>query len=90
MAEYPMFAEIINAIAARPDADPIGILEEYVGPLVDVCNEMNQWFGKNPDFDLHFEPPWYEKFIRELARFDVDLSGVLQRTAPPNNAVRAD
>ena len=78
MSSYPMFQEIINDIAARPEADPIGILEEYIAPLVDMCNEINQWLGDNKDFDLHNEPPWYNKFARDLSRFDVDLSPIWQ------------
>jgi len=83
VADYPLFNEIVNEMRVRPDADPIGILEEHVSPLIDVCNEMNQWFGENPDWELRFEPPWYEKFIRELARFDIDLSSIwLENRAP--------
>ena len=74
MADYPLFVEIVNEMQARPDADPVGILEEYIAPLVNICNQINDWLGENPDFDLHYEPPWYREFIRELARFDVDLS----------------
>lgn len=76
MTSYAMFQEIINDIAARPDADPVGILEEYVGPLVDMCNDINQWLANNRGFDLHYQPPWYEQFIIELARYDVDLTSI--------------
>ena len=74
MSEYPMFQEIINEIKDRSEADPVGILEEYVAPLLDACNKINLWIGQHPTFDFANEPPWYEEFIRELARFDVDLS----------------
>lgn len=78
MSDYPIFREIINDITARPEADPVGILEEYIAPLVDLCNEINQWIGENKEFDLRNEPPWYQEFIRNLARYDVDLSPIWQ------------
>lgn len=69
--KYPIFNEIINEMRARPEADPVGILEEYLQPMLDVCNEVNNWLPANVS-----EPPWYYKFVVELARFDVDLSPI--------------
>jgi hypothetical protein len=76
MSEYPMFQEIINEMKARPEADPVGILEENISPLLDVCNKINLWIGTHQTFDFTNEPPWYEEFMVELARFDVDLTPV--------------
>ena len=76
MSKYAMFQEIVNEIKARPEADPVGILEEYVAPLVDVCNQINLWIGQRPMFDFSNEPPWYERFIAEVSRFDIDLSPI--------------
>lgn len=72
MTSYAMFQEIVNEIKTRPEADPVGILEEYVGPLVDLCSVINIWLGDN----LLQEPPWYMQFIIELARYDVDLTPI--------------
>lgn len=63
MSRYPMFQEIINEIKARPEADPVGILEEYIAPLVDACNEINDWIGQHPTFDFNNEPEWYYRFV---------------------------
>lgn len=84
MSRYPMFQEIINEMAARAqgalpgvaEADPVGILEETISPLLDACNKINLWIGEHPTWDFSNEPPWYEEFITELARFDVDLSPI--------------
>lgn len=38
---YPYFQEIINEMQARPEADPVGILEENISPLLDACNKIN-------------------------------------------------
>ena len=73
---YPLFQEIANEIKARPEADLVDILDEYVSPLVDACNKINQWMGQYPTWDFTREPPWYEAFLCELARFDVDLSPI--------------
>ncbi len=73
-SDYPMFQEIINDMAARSDADPVDILEEYIAPLVDICNKINQWIGGNKEFDLRNEPPWYHEFVMNLTRFDIDMS----------------
>ena len=27
-----------------------------------LLSEMNEWFGENPDTDLHYEPPRYDDF----------------------------
>lgn len=76
MSNYPMFQEIINEMKARPEADPVGILEENIGPLLDACNKINLWIAEHPTFDFTNEPPWYEEFIGELTRFDVDLTPI--------------
>lgn len=76
MSEYPYFQEIINEMQARPEADPVGILEETVGPLVDVCNKINLWIAEYQTWDFTQEPPWYEEFIEKLARFDDDLTPI--------------
>ena len=82
MSSYPYFQEIINEMDARPEADPVGILEETISPLVDVCKEIDEWIGQ------HFkdEPPWYEKFIHQLARFDIDLTPVWREAAEHFNS----
>lgn len=76
MSNYPMFTEIINEMRARPEADPVGILEETLSPLLDVCNKINLWIARGETFDFRNEPPWFEEFIRELTRFDVDLTPI--------------
>lgn len=76
MSSYPMVQEIINEMQARPEADPVGVLEETVSPLLDVCNKINLWIGEHPTWDFTQEPPWYEEFIGELTRFDVDLTPI--------------
>lgn len=53
--QYPYFQEIINEMAARAqgalpgvaEADPVGILEETISPLLDACNEINLWIGEH-------------------------------------------
>lgn len=81
MSDYPFFQEIINEMNARPEADPVGILEENIGPLLDACNKINLWIGEHQTFDFTNEPPWYEEFIYAVARFDVDLSPIWREAA---------
>lgn len=76
MSDYPMFQEIVNEMQARPEADPVGILEESISPLLDACNKLNLWIAEHQTWDFSKEPSWYEEFITELARFDVDLSPI--------------
>lgn len=68
MTTYPLYNEIIADIRQNPDRNPADILDEYISPLVDVCNEINEWCAGQD------EPPWYQGFLYTLARFDVDLS----------------
>lgn len=81
MSNYPMFQEIINQMKAHPEADPVGILEEHISPLLDACNTLNLWIAEHKVWDFSNEPPWYEEFITELARFDVDLSPIWREAA---------
>ncbi len=30
--------------------------------IADLLERINAWLSENPDFDLHFEPPWYDEF----------------------------
>lgn len=76
MSDYPYFQEIVNEMKARPEADPVGILEETISPILDVCNKINLWIGERQTFDFSQEPPWYEEFIGALTRFDVDLTPI--------------
>ena len=80
MSNYPYFQEIINEMEARLEADPVGILEETVSPLLDVCNKINDWIAQQREpWDFTKEPPWYEEFIGELTRYDVDLSPIWRK-----------
>lgn len=74
MTSYPIFNEIAAEIKARSDTPPAEIIEEYIAPLVDVCNDVNQWIGGN--FAACHQPQWYDRFVINLARFDVDLSPI--------------
>lgn len=76
MSDYPFFQEIINEMQARPEADPVGILEETISPLLDACNKIADWIATHETWDFRNEPPWYEEFVTELTRFDVDLSPI--------------
>lgn len=66
---------ILNRVIDRKD---MAALEAFCGQiiemveraqgLVDVCNEINQWFGteNGMNWDNGFEPEWYHQFLLEL------------------------
>lgn len=40
--------------------------EHDCGQMQDMMLRINNWLGENPDFDLHYEPPWYKELFTFL------------------------
>lgn len=61
-AEWVDLAVSQNAEIKRLRAEN-DTLRHRVAALEAVGLEINRWLGANPDWDLHYEPPWYQQFL---------------------------